>query len=768
MSHTHDFINAITSAGLTAPDVVEADGTLRRFSSNGKRGDKAGWYVLHDHGNAMGGIFGDFRSGLAQSWRSENCKMLGQAERDALSAKIEAAKKLRDAAKTADHAAAAERAQMMWDAAEPCSEHPYLARKGVSSYGLRVGRWTKSDPETGEVYLDVPDALLIPFKDGKKITSLQAIYPTKISGRDKDFLMGGRQSGCYFPIGKTDPEPVPERPIFIVEGYATGATVHAVTDCAVVVSFSSGNLAGVARRVRAAFGRHNLVVVGDNDVYTLEPVKNPGLVSAKEAGNAARAHVVIPDFTGLDCTSRPTDFNDLFALAGAEVCRAQLMSFLPTAPGLSEQAPAPQLNVTPETDISTPATETPELLPAVNRGQPKIIDTMTPLPDTTEKGKPISTIENLGEICRRLGVNVRYNVVSKEDEILIPNATFSMDNAANASIAWLESWCARFSMPTGSLPGYVCYLADQNPYNPVATWINSKPWDGVSRLEEFYSTVTSENEALKQVLMRRWMVSACAAVFRPNGVSAHGVLILQGPQYLGKTKWFKDLVPSHLGVLQDGVVLDTKDKDSVKQTVSNWLVELGEVDATFRKSDLAQLKAFLTRDKDVLRRAYAKKESSYPRRTVFFASVNPEFFLSDPTGNRRYWTIKCTGLKHSHNLDMQQVWAEFYEIYKTGESWYLTPDEMDELNESNEAHETHDPVTERIQTRLAWDEPESCWVWSTVTDILLRCGIDKPTNSDSTKAGIFLKKDPRVKAKRTSEARMLLAPKEKIRGASGY
>jgi len=117
---------------------------------------------------------------------------------------------------------------------------------------------------------------------------------------------------------------------------------------------------------------------------------------------------------------------------------------------------------------------------------------------------------------------------------------------------------------------------------------------------------------------------------------------------------------------------------------------------------------------------------------------------------------------------MQQVWAEFYEIYKTGESWYLTQDELDELNESNEGHETHDPVTERIQSRLAWEDPDTCWIWSTVTDLLLRCGIDRPTNGDAAKAGIFLKKNPLVKTKRTKEARMVLAPKEKIRGAQGY
>ena len=48
----------------------------------------------------------------------------------------------------------------------------------------------------------------------------------------------------------------------------------------------------------------------------------------------------------------------------------------------------------------------------------------------------------------------------------------------------------------------------------------------------------------------RWMVSCIAAVFNPDGVSAHGILVLQGDQYLGKTKWMKSLAPRELSVIK--------------------------------------------------------------------------------------------------------------------------------------------------------------------------------------------------------------------------
>lgn len=389
-----------------------------------------------------------------------------------------------------------------------------------------------------------------------------------------------------------------------------------------------------------------------------------------------------------------------------------------------------------------------------------------PLVFTTDKGKPIRHIDNLAEICRRIGVTIRYNMIAKEEEILIPGQSFSIDNMGNATLAWLRSECSLFNFPVDSIDGMVTYLADCNQYNPVAEWIGSKPWDGVSRVQAFYNTVAGEYDHVerkrlfKETLLKRWMVSAVAAAFSPNGISAAGVLTFQGAQYLGKTKWFKQLVPAELGVLKDGMILRPDDKDSVKQCVSFWLVELGELDATFRKADIAALKSFLTNDSDVLRRAYARKESKFARRTVFFASVNPKEFLHDPTGNRRYWTIEAKHLDHSHDIDMQQVWAEFYQNWRDGESYYLTNDEVNELNEHNESFTAVDPIEDRILTRLSWDSEPIDWRWATATDILMDIGFDRPTRSDATSCAAFIRKHNGNQGRRSHGKSLLYAPKK--------
>jgi len=63
------------------------------------------------------------------------------------------------------------------------------------------------------------------------------------------------------------------------------------------------------------------------------------------------------------------------------------------------------------------------------------------------------------------------------------------------------------------------------------------------------------------------------------------MLVMQGPENSGKTQWLLHLVPpSHRGTwAADGLLLDPSNKDSVQQVTGHWLVELGELDATFRR-----------------------------------------------------------------------------------------------------------------------------------------------------------------------------------------
>lgn len=204
------------------------------------------------------------------------------------------------------HAEVALLAQAVWDAAKPCEAHPYLQRKGVASYGLRVGRWEVVREDTGEVVVLSEQALLVPMQDNKRgIWSLQAIFPKKVSGRDKDFLKGGKKRGHFFPIGK--PQQRDGRPVFMLgEGYATCASVHAATGHLVLVCFDAGNLPAVARQIRSAKPDAIILLLADNDTET---EGNPGLSFALKAAKEVDGLIAVPP---------PGDFNDLRLAEGLD------------------------------------------------------------------------------------------------------------------------------------------------------------------------------------------------------------------------------------------------------------------------------------------------------------------------------------------------------------------------------------------------------------------------------------------------------------------
>jgi hypothetical protein len=301
-----------------------------------------------------------------------------------------------------------------------------------------------------------------------------------------------------------------------------------------------------------------------------------------------------------------------------------------------------------------------------------------------------NTFNNLKSILDHYDIRVRYNEMSKEQEIDIPGMSFISDMRRNNEIAHIESLCCLHSFPTSNISQYLGILAKE--FHPVRDWIESKPWDGNSRIPRLMETIECESDDIRDLYLGKWLVSAVAALYEPGGISAQGVLIFSGGQGIGKTRWLKSLVGNqNQDWCKDGAILSPGNKDSVYGVITKWLVELGEMESTFKKSDVEQLKAFITKDSDEMRLPYERKPEKYPRRTVFFGSVNSEQFLVDNTGNRRYWTLRVDGCNWEHYINMQQLWAEIYSLYKNGQKYYLDNFETLLVNQENQKFELVDP-----------------------------------------------------------------------------
>jgi len=218
---------------------------------------------------------------------------------------------------------------------------------------------------------------------------------------------------------------------------------------------------------------------------------------------------------------------------------------------------------------------------------------------------------------------------------------------------------------------------------------------------------------------------------------------LQGDQYAGKTSWFWSLTNKNRQFAREGASLNPADRDSVSQCLEFWLVELGELGSTFRKADISLLKAFITKDSDILRRPYARAESRYPRRTVFLATVNEDAFLADSTGNRRFWCITCgKNLNPHHGIDMQQVYAQAAVLRDRGEPHLLTREENALLSANNAAHESVDPISEFIMASFDWDKPEHLQGirYMSASQVLIEIGYERPNQKQKNVCADTLKK----------------------------
>jgi len=495
----------------------------------------------------------------------------------------------------------------------------------------------------------------------------------------KRFLTGSKKAGSFFILGqeilKTSDT------IYYGEGYATCADIYRDMSCPVFVSFDAYNLSKVAESVFETLKDRRHIFIADNDdskTGEKEAVKACQWIIKQ--GGVAEVHM--PETKG--------DYNDHRAVSG-------------------------------------------EVIPAL-----KFVDVHTDIDFVkSEKGRMLNLKENVLGVMKTHNIHVNYNVIKKRMEVDIPHMNFIADMKEEASLVEIEDRCIKMGVPHTRVRDYLKVIA--NEYNPVIEWIESKPWDGTSRLPDFLKTITSSTpESLKDMLLKKWLISCVAACYEPNGVELEGILCFQGAQGLGKTLWFKRLCDYNNGWLLEGATLNPSDKDSVKRAVSHWIVELGELESTFKKSDIDQLKAFVTSRTDELRLPYDRAFTTYQRRTAFYASVNAREFLTDSSGNRRFWCIAVTDINFNHGIDMQQLWAEVKEtMYVQGQkNWFLSPDERELLQDSNEGYRTQSSVEDLLLQYVKFDTTTPQPVQ--MTQLLRDMGIANPRMPDFKEASRVL------------------------------
>lgn len=306
--------------------------------------------------------------------------------------------------------------------------------------------------------------------------------------------------------------------------------------------------------------------------------------------------------------------------------------------------------------------------------------------------KPALTIESLASYLAEKGVSVRHNEITKTTEITGldgESPEHLLSNLPSILFSELQESYRRCTVQI--IANYIDIIATRNRFCPVLDLLNSREYDAYERFGELYEILgLPEEDRLSRVLVRKWLVQCVSLLHNDpaHPFGAEGLLVLTGRQGIGKTTFFRTLA-MRPEFFREGQYIDFRDKDSYIRCLFCWIAELGELESTF-KSDVERLKAFITNPVDSFRRPYGRADVQTVRRTSLCGTCNSARFLTDTTGNRRFWTIPVENidLERLKKLDVLQLWKQAqYRAERNPQEFRLTREEQRLLAERNSEHE---------------------------------------------------------------------------------
>nr|DAP83027.1 MAG TPA: replicative DNA helicase [Caudoviricetes sp.] len=280
-------------------------------------------------------------------------------------------------------------------------------------------------------------------------------------------------------------------------------------------------------------------------------------------------------------------------------------------------------------------------------------------------------------------------------------------------------------------------VANLHKFHVVREYLNGLEWDGVKRADTlFIDYLGAEDSEYTRAVTRKTLVAAVARIMKP-GIKFDSMLVLGGPQGIGKSfilkklggKWFNDSLSTVQG------------KEAYEQLRGGWIFEMSEL-AALRKSELEPIKQFITKQVDTYRVAYGHQLSDFPRQCVFIGTTNTTNFLRDKSGNRRFWPVDVGLTKPTKSLwnsgtdyDIEQVWAEAVQLYKNGESLILDDDMRKHAEVVQKDHMEENPLEGVIQEYLDMEVPAN---WYSL-DIQTRRDFIKGDGFDIDMTGSFIR-----------------------------
>lgn len=356
--------------------------------------------------------------------------------------------------------------------------------------------------------------------------------------------------------------------------------------------------------------------------------------------------------------------------------------------------------------------------------------------------------ENLDYLLKKLGITARKNILTKKLEI----KGQGLDRVTLDTVAVrIQSEASRYGLKLklSEILPKLWAIGEMNQYSAVRDYLTEcrKNWDGSDQLEKMWRTLELAPQSAAYAdfvrsLFVKALIQAVVMAYNDGTKSAQGVLILIGPQGIGKTTFIKRLSPVASWVLE-GLMLDPRNKDDLTRATCAWLAELGELNGTIRRDRVNDLKNFITLSVDYIRLPYKMAMENWPRLTVYIGTTNDDKFLKDDTGNRRFWPIALTAIHElPEDFNLSQFWGQLASMAIDQKiPYWLNREEQGTLAQLSRPYEQPSAEEQALLDRLAWDAPRSQWVRRTSSELCEKLSFPRNRNAAMGRALRKLSRD---------------------------
>ncbi|ULP74166.1 VapE domain-containing protein [Nodularia sphaerocarpa] len=331
-----------------------------------------------------------------------------------------------------------------------------------------------------------------------------------------------------------------------------------------------------------------------------------------------------------------------------------------------------------------------------------------------EEEKPKSKIaRNFEMISEAWGESLRYNSLKKDVEFngmplqaehlrLMVGLQFPVDISKDDAFTIIE------------------FLAKKQKYSPICDYLDEVeakyPGIDTSFLDELAAKFFGTNDPLHAKYFKNFLVASVARA-RVPGCWMDCALLLVGKQGIRKSTFWRTLYGDDFFSDDLG---DGSDKDERMKMHRFWCLEWSEFENVYRRKDLNQLKAFLARRYETYRTPYDRLPHDHKRGCVFVGTTNESEVLNDPTGNRRFWIIPCSGtIPVDDVMQMRdRIWAAANALFKAGYQYRLDDKEELRREEQNEEYQVSHPWSDILDEYVKYKE------YVTVQDCFKQLNID--------------------------------------------